>query len=1064
MSYGETDRRARVRACAVLAALGAGLIFQPATSQSASTNLFISGQGGYNTYRIPALYETTNGTLLAFCEGRKNSRSDTGDIDTLLRRSFDGGATWTAQQVVWSDGPNTCGNPTVVQDRTTGRIWLFLTWNNGQDSQSDIQDGTSIDVRKIYSCYSDSDGATWSAPVSRFAEVQPASTRWDATGPGRGIQMVGGPYPGRLIIPANGRNIQSDDKGENWSQSTRLPSGSSESQEVEIAGGVLLRNDRASGGNTTYKARVFCRSYDQGASWTSLEVRQDLTCPVCQASTIAAKHPNGLNGRMLVFSNPSSTTRDHMTIKFSLDDGVTWPISHEVYSGSSAYSCLSTIGTNKIGLLYERDSYGRITFEEFSIAQLLPLAETAVWNGGAGSNNESWQHAANWVSNAVPALNSSVEVMFHAIGAGNLTNALGSNCTLRSLVFNADADAGANIYLADKINSPTLGYALTFDAGGRTATNTIAAGAAGDFIIGVGGAAGFGSVVLADNLVVHHNGSGELRFDRPVSGPGGVTKNGSGRLFLRQSNLYTGSTVINAGIVITGGNTGGFGTASNSGPMQLNGGTMANSTSASRPIHNNVTMGGDFTFGGVSGYGAGLLTLFGTLDLGGATRLFTINSPVTISGTVANGGLTKNGSGTLSLTASNAYAGPTTIYAGILQLGDGGGSGSLDTRSTVAIGPNGALQYNRTSNLGSFSNTILGTGTLIKTNTGELGLSGTNSFSGRLEVQQGKIALSGAACVNGSPNVNLGANGTLSIGAGFIGGTAVIGNLNGAGRIDPAYSQGAGIRTLQVNQNSEGVFSGAMLDATSGRVLGFMKGGLARLTLSGTNTYTGPTTVSNGTLVVNGVITTSAVSVKAGATLAGTGFLGGPVTVEADGTLAPNSSPGTLTISNSLTLSPGSLTALRINATNGLSDRVEGLAGASYAGRLVVTNIAGPGTLTKGQTFHIFSVLPAATGNFASITAPATPGVVWGFAPASGLLTVLATTATYRTNLSLAASNGALSLTWPETHLGWIAQSNASSLANSAGWHDIPGSSSWVGLTISPGISQTHIFYRLISP
>ena len=439
---------------------------------------------------------------------------------------------------------------------------------------------------------------------------------------------------------------------------------------------VLLRNDRASGGNTTYKARVFCRSYDEGESWSALEVRQDLTCPVCQGSTIAVNHPSGLNGRMLVFSNPSSTTRDHMTIKFSLDDGATWPISHEVYSGSSAYSCLSTIGTNKIGLLYERDSYGRITFEEFSITQLVPLAETAVWSGEAGISNESWQQAANWVSNAVPAFNSSVEVVFHAIGAGNLTNALGSNCTLRSIIFNADANAGANIYLADKINSPTLGYTLTFDADGRTATNTIAAGAAGDFIIGVGGAAGFGSVVLADNLVVNHNGSGELRFDRPVSGPGGVTKNGSGRLFLRQSNLYTGSTVINAGIVITGGNTGGFGTASNCGPMYLNGGTVANSTSAGRPIYNNVTMGGDFTFGGVSGYGTGLLTLSGMLDLGGATRLFTVNSPVAISGVVDNGGLSKNGSGTLTLSTNNTYTGPTTIYAGILQLGDGGSSGA----------------------------------------------------------------------------------------------------------------------------------------------------------------------------------------------------------------------------------------------------------------------------------------------------------------------------------------------------------------------------------------------------
>ena len=54
-------------------ALVAGLLLLAGSRALSSTNLFTSGQNGYNTYRIPALYETTNGVLLAFCEGRKNS-------------------------------------------------------------------------------------------------------------------------------------------------------------------------------------------------------------------------------------------------------------------------------------------------------------------------------------------------------------------------------------------------------------------------------------------------------------------------------------------------------------------------------------------------------------------------------------------------------------------------------------------------------------------------------------------------------------------------------------------------------------------------------------------------------------------------------------------------------------------------------------------------------------------------------------------------------------------------------------------------------------------------------
>src|SRR5262245_36037665 len=87
-----------------------------------SADLFVAGQNGYHTYRIPVLIVATNGALLAFCEGRKDSASDTGRIDLLFKRSTDNGETWSAQQVVWSDGTNVCGNPAPVVDRSSGKI------------------------------------------------------------------------------------------------------------------------------------------------------------------------------------------------------------------------------------------------------------------------------------------------------------------------------------------------------------------------------------------------------------------------------------------------------------------------------------------------------------------------------------------------------------------------------------------------------------------------------------------------------------------------------------------------------------------------------------------------------------------------------------------------------------------------------------------------------------------------------------------------------------------------------------------------------------------------------
>src|SRR5262249_16002180 len=84
--------------------------------------VFKSGTDGYHTYRIPAAVMTTNGTLVAVCEGRKDNARDTGRIDLVLKESKDGGKTWSPQRVLWSDGTNVCGNPTLLVDKSTGTI------------------------------------------------------------------------------------------------------------------------------------------------------------------------------------------------------------------------------------------------------------------------------------------------------------------------------------------------------------------------------------------------------------------------------------------------------------------------------------------------------------------------------------------------------------------------------------------------------------------------------------------------------------------------------------------------------------------------------------------------------------------------------------------------------------------------------------------------------------------------------------------------------------------------------------------------------------------------------
>ena len=104
-----------------------------ADSPVEQTDVFVSGHGDYHTYRIPAIVVTNQGTVLAFCEGRKTSRSDHGDVDLIFRRSTDGGRTWSPTQLVYEEGGTakiTIGNPCPVVDQERGVIWLPFCRDN----------------------------------------------------------------------------------------------------------------------------------------------------------------------------------------------------------------------------------------------------------------------------------------------------------------------------------------------------------------------------------------------------------------------------------------------------------------------------------------------------------------------------------------------------------------------------------------------------------------------------------------------------------------------------------------------------------------------------------------------------------------------------------------------------------------------------------------------------------------------------------------------------------------------------------------------------------------------
>ncbi len=342
-------------------------------------DLFVSGQGGYHTYRIPSVVVTTRGTLVAFCEGRKNSRSDAGDIDLLTRRSVDGGKTWLPKRVVWDDGPNTCGNPCAVVDRTTGVIWLLLTWNAGNIHEGRIKPGFGKDSRRVFVTHSDDDGVTWAKPVEITRATKKMNWTWYATGPGAGIQLRKSKYAGRLVIPCDHKVltstgvqykshvILSDDHGRSWKLGGTSPRDQvNECEAVELSDGRLLLNMRNY--DVHVRARQVCLSADGGSSWYDQHHDKTLIEPICQASIRRYRWPTSRRAGVILFSNPASTKgRRNLTIRASCDDGSTWKYARVLYGGSAAYSCLCVLDDGTIGCLYERDSYKRITFARFTL-------------------------------------------------------------------------------------------------------------------------------------------------------------------------------------------------------------------------------------------------------------------------------------------------------------------------------------------------------------------------------------------------------------------------------------------------------------------------------------------------------------------------------------------------------------------------------------------------------------------------------------------------------------------------------------------------------------------------
>jgi sialidase-1 len=358
---------------------------------------YASGEGGYDTYRIPAALTTPRGTVLAFAEGRHDGAGDTGNIDVVLRRSTDGGCTWGPTAVVAAGDGDTRGNPAPVVDPGTGAVVLVTCSNSGAVTEAQIMRGevTPDQGRRVFVQHSWDDGHSFTPPHDITDQVKPPHWRWYATGPGHAVALTRGPHAGRLVVPANhsaappagsadtgqepryygGHALYSDDGGGSWrlglvDSSYDGLTNANESSAAQLPDGRLYVSSRDQHG-TVPGNRLDAYSGDGGASLeVPYAVQPTLNdVPVVQGSVLQLPGPDA----PLLFSGPSvPTARRAMALWRSDDGGRTFTKALTLSDRPAAYSDLVAVDRDTVGVLYETGTTGPYASIEF---RRLPVGE-----------------------------------------------------------------------------------------------------------------------------------------------------------------------------------------------------------------------------------------------------------------------------------------------------------------------------------------------------------------------------------------------------------------------------------------------------------------------------------------------------------------------------------------------------------------------------------------------------------------------------------------------------------------------------------------------------------------
>jgi fibronectin-binding autotransporter adhesin len=583
----------------------------------------------------------------------------------------------------------------------------------------------------------------------------------------------------------------------------------------------------------------------------------------------------------------------------------------------------------------------------------------------------------SFINGDITGSSSADTITTNGVGAitGNIALGAGNDTVTNNYWIGGTVDLG----LGD--NSVTNGFGLVGNiiagSGNDSVTNNSAANLAGNVDLGDGNNTVSNSGSIIGNITTGA-GNDTLTNDSATGIVRGNVDLGSGADTI--STLVGSGTVTKSGtgtLTLTGNNSGfsaAFGTTT---VLNLNAGTVSIGSA-------NNMFNGALTFDGGTLQNTGALTLPDdiTLNAGGGT--FDTGADLTLSQAITGtGGLTKTGTGNLTLGGPNTYSGGTIVSAGTLT----GTTNSLQGN----IVDNAALVFDQNFG-GTYAGDISGSGTLTRTASNTVTLTGNNTYSGATFVNSGVLAVGGTGIGDASA-VTVDSAGTLQLNT-----DETIGSLAGDGGLTGAFTLTTG------GNNGSTTFSGAL-----NSLAGIDKVGNGTFSLTGTGTLTSGFAVNGGTLAIGGIYTSPTSSVASGATLnvLSSGALTGDLMAASGATTIVNgmvtgnvanagalSGTGTVlgAITNSGTLSPGNNSIGIFNvggsyaqtAASTLAIQVTPaaapVAGTNYD-QLLVTGSPGTATLdgtlavapasglyVAGATYDVVNASGGINGNFATIS------------------------------------------------------------------------------------------------